>query len=209
MNRRYQRGLDKLRDRNLVAALELAANGWKVFPCRHTGPAANGGTVEALGALPPTLTAWSGRNDGGRHLYFLRPAGELTSTRLPAGVDLKKNGCCIVPPSIHPVTGQPYRWEHHPAAAPPYTLRDLLRPPPRPVQTFNGSGPTSAAGLLRTVAEAPVGERNKILFWAACRAVEKCILDDLEGDLIKAAVAAGETEVKARRTIASARRGTA
>ena len=44
----------------------------------------NGGSVEALGNLPPTLTAWSGRNDGGRHLYFMRPAGETTSTRLPS-----------------------------------------------------------------------------------------------------------------------------
>ena len=39
----------------------------------------NGGSIEALeelvGSLPYTLTAWSGRDDGGKHLYFLRPAG--------------------------------------------------------------------------------------------------------------------------------------
>jgi hypothetical protein len=74
----------------------------------------NGGSLQALtdlvGALPETLTAWSGRNDCGHHLYFLRPPGPLTSTRLPEGIDLKINGYCIVPPSIHPATGLPYRW---------------------------------------------------------------------------------------------------
>ena len=101
------------------AALELAANGWPVFPCRWCGESAkapltinghldattdrdvikawwlrwpdamigavvpesllvididprNGGDLEQLvnlvGDLPPTLTVWSGRNDGGQHL---------------------------------------------------------------------------------------------------------------------------------------------
>jgi hypothetical protein len=136
-------------------ALELAANGWAVFPCKWRGEEAkapltinghhtasrdpdlirawwrgwpkamigaavpdsllvidvdprNGGDLEALtdlvGAMPETLTAWSGRNDGGRHLYFLRPHGPLTSTRLPEGIDLKINGYMIMPPSIHPAT---------------------------------------------------------------------------------------------------------
>ena len=29
--------------------------------------------ISALGPLPETLTVWSGRNDGGRHLYFTPP----------------------------------------------------------------------------------------------------------------------------------------
>lgn len=149
------------------AALELAAAGWPVFPCKWTGPHAkapitvnghldattdpakiktwwgkwpyamtgarvpdscivididprNGGNLAELesltGPLPATLTAWSGRNDGGRRLYYMRPAGPTTCTSLPKGIDLKINGYCIVPPSLHPVTGQPYRWEHHPVA---------------------------------------------------------------------------------------------
>jgi len=88
----------------------------------------NGGDLEKLvalvGDLPPTLTVWSGRNDGGRHLYFLRPYGPLTSTRLPQGIDLKVNGYCIVPPSIHPATGLPYRWESREPAALPYSFRN-------------------------------------------------------------------------------------
>jgi hypothetical protein len=67
----------------------------------------------------------------------------------------------------------------------------------------------SAVGLLRTIVGAPEGNRNNTLYWAACRAAESGILDDrVEALLINAAVTAGETETKARRTVASAQRTT-
>jgi Bifunctional DNA primase/polymerase, N-terminal len=244
----------------IVAALELAAAGWAVFPCdwrpgahekapllpspgfhlATTDPdqikawwtrwpkamigvrvlgtfividvdPRNGGSLEALqelaGPLPATLTAWSGRGDGGRHLYFRRPAGELTGSRLkPLGIDLKANGYVIAPPSIHPATGEPYRWEYHPVASLPYTLRELLRPAPRPVRTFT-SATKNGSGLIRTVAEAPERTRHDALVWAAFRARGDNILDEITEDLVAAAVAAGgETETSARRVIASVRR---
>ena len=243
------------------AALELAAAGWEIFPCKWTGPAAkapltvnghhdattnpdkikawwgkwphamigarvpastivididprNGGSLEALeaitGPLPATLSAWSGRKDGGRHLYFRRPAGQLTSTKLPDGIDLKANGYCILPPSIHPATGQPYRWqdEDAPAAPIPAKLSELLRPPP-PSPIARSCSTASAIGLLRAVVGAPEGKRNNVLYWASCRAAESGILDDqVEALLINAALTAGENESKARRTVASARRKT-
>ena len=159
------------------------------------------------GILTPTLTVWSGRNDGGQHLYYQRPTGPLTSTRLPDGIDLKVRGYCIVPPSIHPATGQPYRWEsREPATLPPGLQELLTPPPPKPNRSISDSN-TSAIGLLRTVAAAPEGNRNKTLYWASCRAAESGILDNqVEALLINAAVTAGETETKARRTVASARR---
>jgi hypothetical protein len=167
----------------------------------------NCGSIEALetlvGPLPDTLTVWSGRNDGGRHLYFRRPTGELTGTRLPTGVDLKARGYCIVLPSIHPSTGRPYRWEHHAVAPMPTSLRELLRPAPRPI--YRGNGTASGAGLVRKVASADVGNRNKTLHWACCRALDDGILDQIEDDLVAAAVAGGQTEGAVRRTIASAR----
>jgi hypothetical protein len=157
------------------------------------------------GPLPSTLTVWSGRNDGGRHLYFRRPPGPLTSTKLPTGIDLKANGYCIAPPSIHPATGEPYRWEHHPVATPPRGLRELLRPTPKLATVYRGSGGNGDA-LLRTVAAAMEGNRNNVLYWAACRAVEDGLIDQIEDELVAAAMSAGENETKARRTVASARR---
>ncbi len=53
----------------------------------------------------------SGRGDGGRHFYFRRPFAPLSVKGLDC-IDLKTNtGYCVAPPSLHPDTGLPYRWE--------------------------------------------------------------------------------------------------
>jgi hypothetical protein len=239
------------------SAIELAKAGWRIFPCKWTGPGAkapmtvNGhlnatadldqvrewwtkwpramigaavaGTrividfdprtnpncfveLERLVDLPVTLTAHSGRGDGGRHLYYLRPQGGLASTRLPAGIDLKANGYTIVPPSLHPATGKPYSWEVHPVAPLPCALRELLRPaPPRPVLTNGHSHLEKTDGLVRTVLDAAEGNRNGALYWAACRAVDGDVFDMLEEELFEAALVVGLSEREARRTIDSAR----
>lgn len=162
-----------------------------------------------VGQLPVTLTTHSGRGDGGRHLYYLRPHGPLTSTNLPAGIDLKANGYCIVPPSLHPATGMPYTWEIHPVAPLPIVLRELLRPAPlRPVVVSGHSHLDKTDGLARTVLEAAEGNRNRALFWAACRANENDLLEMLEAELLEAAVSVGLSEREARRALDSARRVT-
>lgn len=170
----------------------------------------NGGSMEALerlvGALPETLTAWSGRGDGGRHLYFLRPPGTFTSTGLPAGVDLKVNGYCILPPSIHPASGQPYRWEVHEPVPLPARLLAKLRPP---ALSHHAPGPVSVERgepLVRHVLGLTEGERNRGLYWAACRAADDGILGALRADLLRAALSIGLSEREARRTIESAAR---
>lgn len=172
----------------------------------------NGGSIEAIelaaGPLPQTLTSWSGRGDGGRHLWFLRPYGELTSTRLAAGIDLKTNGYLILPPSLHPATGKPYTWEVREPAPVPLRLRELLRPL-RMLRTYKGAGKGgNGAPLVRLVAGLKDGERNRGLFWAASRAVEDGILDAITDNLIGAAVATGLSEREARRVIDSAARNT-
>jgi hypothetical protein len=168
----------------------------------------NGGSLDELealtGPLPATLTVHSGRGDGGRHLYYRRPCGELTSTRLPAGIDLKVNGYCILPASLHPVAGKPYVWEVHQVHPLPHAVRELLRPAPRPMEVRCLQ--ESSAGLVRTVVDAKVGNRNRALFWSACRAAEAGVLDELEDELVDAAQSAGLSELEAHRTIESARR---
>lgn len=240
----------------LDAALDLAAHGWRVFPCRWAGEHAkspltvhghleattdpatirawwgryphamigapvpepllvldvdprNGGDAAKLGDLPVTLTAVSGRGDGGQHFYFLRPSGTFTSTKLPKGIDLKVNGYCIVPPSIHPSSGKRYVWHDTDPAPLPLHLRELLRPaPPRTWPSTYTSGQQGLDALVRVVAEAVEGGqggtgRNDRLFWAACRAME-------EGHDVtpiqEAAISTGLSEIEVRRTIGSAYR---
>lgn len=165
----------------------------------------NGGTVASLGELPETLVCVSGRGDGGRHYYFRRPVGRLTSTRLPQGIDLKCSGYMVMPPSLHPATGRPYRWvAMTPAASLPPHLRDLLRAPeptPRPmVRRGDGRG---LVGYLRRFPQQGI---NNALSWAAYVAAKEGTLDALAPELVAVAVELGESERQAWATVESARR---
>jgi hypothetical protein len=139
----------------------------------------NGGTrasLEAMvGPLPDTRAVWSGRNDGGHHLFYSRPAGiNFVSTRLPDGIDLKDGGkgYTVLPPSTHAKTKKPYRWDWKPIAYPSDSLIELLRAPeytrlePGLIKATSGK----LAGLMRTVGESST--RELALYWALCRAVE-------------------------------------
>lgn len=175
----------------------------------------NGGSVEALEAaagvrLPPTLTVHSGRGTGGRHLYFRRPAGSLSSTRLPTGIDVKTDrGYCVMPPSLHPLTDAPYTWEEHAPAHLPAAVVALLAPPARPARPSPARGDVSARALYlaRHVEQAREGNRNACLYWAACQAVRDGHPDTTFDLLEGAGMVAGLSEVEARRTVQSARRG--
>ena len=242
-----------------AAALTLAANGWRVFPCWPAGdrgkspiaaavphghrdatadPATiarwwarwpdaligapvpdpwivldidprHGGSRGALETaagqrIPETLTVWSGRGDGGAHLYFRRPQLRgFTARNLPAGVDLKINGYCIMPPSEHPATGEPYTWEVREPVSLPSGFRRLLVPPlPAPIRPHIGSGGDDA--LVGFVAGQQDGNRNDALFWAACRAAAGGTLTDAAGELLAAGLATGQRFPAVRATINSA-----
>ena len=235
-------------------ALELAAAGWKVFPCHASGDKAksprtthghldattdpeqirkwwtlwpdsmigapvpdpwlvididprNGGSYEALiaalGPLPQTLTVWSGRGDGGRHLYFERPSGTLWSGNIPKGIDLKRDGYCILPPSIHPATGQPYTWEIHPAATLPMAARNKLRRPESNLRPVSRSGVKGS--LVAFLDNFPDQGINNALFWAANRAAESGTLDAQFDEFLAKAIELGESPGAARATLESAR----
>jgi hypothetical protein len=95
---------------------------------RHDGHLRLAELEATHGKLPVTRTVWSGRGDGGRHFYYRHPGGKLISRRLGHGLDIKtSSGYVVAPPSIHPDSGQPYRWEHRDIARPPHWLVELLR----------------------------------------------------------------------------------
>jgi hypothetical protein len=130
-----------------------------------------------LPACPITRTA-----SGGYHLYFRQPEGAPLGNgkgNLPAGIDIRGKGGWVV--AAGTVCGQ-HAWRAEPnkpalCDAPPLPdwLRSTIKPAPkiRSTPEFQaGDADARLRGLVRAVASAPEGERNHILFWAACRAGE-------------------------------------
>lgn len=164
------------------------------------------------GQLPPTRTARTG--SGGLHIWFSYrgPA----RGKLAKGIDIKTNsGYVVMPPSLH-ASGGTYEWlnDLHAEYAPQW-LEDIINPPikhqaPRP--THSELDDKRAAGLVEFVAARTFGEVNDALYWAACRADELGILDDILEQLVDAArhAAGGKAttagEAQTRRSIESARR---
>jgi hypothetical protein len=115
---------------------------------RHGGDATIAALQDRYGQLPQTLTTVSGRGDGGVHLFYRRPPGELSAKRLGPGIDIKTStGYVVLPRSIHPDTGQPYARIDAPVVTPPAWLVELLQPEPsgtarraflRPVPSLTG-----------------------------------------------------------------------
>jgi hypothetical protein len=101
---------------------------------RHLGHRTLKALTDVHGDLPDTFGTLSGRDDGGRHYYFRRPSGILTTTGLP-GLDVKTDtGYLVGAPSIHPATGNPYTRIDGEIANPPAWLIKALRPKPPEVQ---------------------------------------------------------------------------
>ncbi len=165
----------------------------------------NGGTYESLGEHPETRTAFTGGL--GWHVWF-RCSGQMRGKldKLP-GVDIKtETGYLVAPPSIHP-SGNRYRWiNNEPIAPMPGHLRGLARVPVgKPLPRHTG-GYASGDPLIRSVENAVPGQRNHLLFWAACRAHSEgsnpAVLDGIR----TAAIGIGLTEREVDATMRSAAR---
>lgn len=170
----------------------------------------NGGSVEALEtrggvALPPTLEAISGRYDGGRHLYYLRPFERPYRGNIPHGIDLKINGYMVMPPSVHPDTGKPYEWIYREVAKLPRQVTALMLPRMTRASRRSASG-ADAVALSAWLRTAQVGERHDSLFWAASRLHESGAGERQVNLLIDAAEDIGFDRGEAERVVESARK---
>jgi hypothetical protein len=177
----------------------------------------NGGQVDRE-LMTPTATVATG--GGGWHLYYRHP-GTPAAAALPgrAGVDIKADGGYVAaPPSVHPGTGQPYRWTGQRAVAEmPPALRAALTPPPAPAApppsgppaTRPAGGISSPAALLaahlRAVQQAPEGRRRTTLYGAA-RGVARMVAAGAitEADAVAALTAAGHAAQQTERDIRAA-----
>lgn len=158
--------------------------------------------------LPPTLTVNTGGVIPGLHIYYRMGMGSWRQKLVP-GVDLKSSsGYLVAPPSIHPDTGRRYEWANDlPIAdAPDWLIAACLRPAQpavRPVARLSNTGRGDRlTGVVRFVLEAPTGERNNRLNWAAytCRGLNH---QQVTSALLVAAEETGLPRAEAERTIRS------
>ena len=175
----------------------------------------NGGSWEALEALagcklPDTWTVATGY-PGGQHRYYIRPEGILTSRDLPEGIDVKTDrGYCVMPPSIHPVTGKQYEVinSQRPVELPPEIVALLVNPNPvHPGEyVVHRAGRRGLKALVDHVRWAPEGKRNELLLWALC-ASRRNGYSELDRQLIhNAALEAGLTIDEVQRVEINARK---
>jgi hypothetical protein len=148
-----------------------------VDPC-HNGYESLAALEEQHDAIPHTWCVRTG--SGGLHIYLAGPSNSAINNsagKLGPGLDIKvKGGYVVAPPSRH-INGNHYRWIFEPGAAPLAPTPDWLAtklsaPNPQPqVAIATSSRPSVAAvrGVLCAVASAQKGQRNAVLFWAACR----------------------------------------
>jgi bifunctional DNA primase/polymerase-like protein len=151
--------------------------------------------VMAEAASEVTATCWG---DGpmsitsrGSHLLYLPTGARGTSNLVVPHVDWRgTDGYIVAPPSIH-ASGHVYHW--HPGngpetpleLAPAFLIVELF--PPTRMQKANRdmlistrSAENVIAGIVRVVAEAPEGERNNTLNWAAHKIGLKVYAGEIE-----------------------------
>jgi hypothetical protein len=114
---------------------------------------------------------------GGCHLLFKHPPGLGNSAgKLARGVDTRGDGGYIIWWPFHLGLLAPHKLDH-PLAELPDELVDALLPTPPVIRLPHrpafgkpvGEPNSKVQGILNAVAAAQEGERNKLLFWGACR----------------------------------------
>lgn len=136
--------------------------------------------LDRAGLLPGTVMQMTG--GGGLHLLYAHPGGYLMSGAGKFGpqVDSKADGGYVLVAPSRGRSGTPYAWTgdgrfDHPLPPLPESLCARLRPPaPSPVRTVHpaafarpGVGRARFAAVLQRALDAPAGERNDLLWWAA------------------------------------------
>lgn len=150
--------------------------------------------VMATAAGEDTATCWGGGpmsiTSRGVHLLYLPTGAKGTSNLVVPHVDWRgTDGYIVAPPSVH-ASGHVYQWGPNNGIdlelelAPAFLIAELF--PPTRLQRANRvdvlpGAPAEhvIAGIIRVVAEAPKGERNNTLNWAAHKIGLKVYLGEI------------------------------
>lgn len=196
------------------------------------GPEALARLEAQHGELPPTLKVLTG--GAGWHLYFRWPEGRALRNRARilldgerTGLDARaEGGYVVLPPSIHPETGDAYRWQRDRPEIldAPLWLLNLLDPPkverPAPPAAPEASKETPAPspqGLERyaakalqnaaeRIASAPEGDRHLAIFRQAAalgELVSGGVIDEADAYRVcmEAGLALGKSRSEVERTV--------
>jgi hypothetical protein len=151
---------------------------------------------------------------GGLHLVYRHRRGlKCSAGKIARGVDVRAEGGYII---WWPAAGLPVLADAMIAPWPDWLIEKPapLPAPPVPQRRLSTDPKPQLIGLVRTVAGAGEGERNRVLFWAACRArdmINTGQLDQADGlqaleAMHLAALARGLAHQEITRTIRSAMR---
>ncbi|MHC3451254.1 bifunctional DNA primase/polymerase [Streptomyces prasinus] len=159
---------------------------------------------------------------GGFHAWWSGPADVKVPNRaghLAPGVDVRGSGGYLVGPGsrsaagLYTLASDPEEVVVQPIPEQLLALMTASSTPPRPARPFAGrvTGGRTLVGLVRVVLEAPQGQRNSRLYWAACKAFEHAEAglfpaDSAHDALTQAAAAIDLPDNEAAATIGSARR---
>jgi hypothetical protein len=148
---------------------------------------------------------------GGLHVVYRQREGLACSVSwIARGVDVRADGGYII---WWPASGLPVLADSGIVPWPEWLAPFAPSPGPLP-QPPHSPIPRRAQGIVRTVALAQEGERNRLLFWSTCRAREMLLSGDLDNSagiqvieaLREAARRAGLAEREIDRTITGAMR---
>lgn len=200
-------------------------SGWEVVDVDMHGPVRGFGSFE-LARREGLVDRWAGlarTPSGGIHAYYpadpvqRQPSWQVAS----AGIDFRgEGGYVLVPPSRVRVEGTLVSYEligaGHGRAVPVDAagLRQFLDPRPAPAEAVRFAADTSPSidveRIASWVAARGEGERNRGLFWAACRFAEHGVAFTAARDYLGAAAArAGLPSAEVAATVRSAYRSAA
>jgi putative DNA primase/helicase len=166
----------------------------------------------ATADLPETRTHHT--RSGGRHFLFQpHPAVRCTTGKIWPHVDTRGLGGYAV---FWPSEGLAVEHPTLLAPVPDAIIRALQPLAPKNLAPARGFKPTTGkiAGIVRVVARAPEGQRNRLTFWGACRLAELVAAGALSDSdavalIVEAASRAGLPHAESHRTAMSALRGAA